>query len=716
MDALVTVRDRLARAILGRCDDGASAGGTREEVTLGRVTLFPHQVDAVQRLLRALRRHQGALLADAPGLGKTYTALCVAQRYGGALVVGPAALRTQWAESAAQAEVRITWCSLETLSRRGITTDAPLLIVDEAHHLRTPRTRRYAHAADLAMGRPTLLLSATPVHNRGADRDALLALFLGDAAAHLSEEVLSSLIVRRDADMAQLPRRHAPRPIAPPSAPDIAAALKALPPPLPAADGRAAAALVRLTLAHAWSSSLAALDASCRRALLHGAALDDALAAGRWPTRRELRAWTTNDESSQLAFPLLVAAPSDANLAAARATLAEHRCAVRALRKRFTARVGDDAAARAAALRAVLAAHPSATVIAFAHYAATVDALWRAMRDETGVVALSARGVRSAGGGLCRRDILRALASPDAVSDPRRPLRVVLTTDLLGEGLDLQAASVVVHLDQPWTPARIEQREGRALRLGSPHADVTVYAVRPPHGAARLLALGQRLRLKRDAMAAAITPGRAREQLREMVRPWCIEPQPRARAPVIAAIRAAFSGWIAVVTDADAGERVICCVRSVIREDDASLTALLQRTSRGVAARHAAAAAREAQRTVRRWLRGQASARLAGAASGGASARRQVLRHLDDAVRAAPLHERADCQRRVDALRARVIAMRGAGAERVLQRAARAESSIAALAVALQGPDVLPPTRLVSSPRVTALLILIDARGPVDDP
>ncbi len=474
MDALVAVRRRIAEAIAGdACDADARLGDARVgDAHLGEVHLRPHQVDAVLRLRAALQSHGGALLADAPGLGKTYVALALARDSGGAIVIAPAALRAQWMRSAALAAVRVEWWSLEQLSRRPVASDIPLLVVDEAHHLRNPRTRRYASAAALAIGKRVLLLSATPVHNRAEDRDALLALFLGPSAGALPAHILAQLIVRREANAALLPQRRPVRWLAPPPGPDVSASLRALPPPLPAADGREAAALMRLTLAHAWSSSVAAFDATVRRALHHAAAIDDALAAGCWPTRQELRAWVTTAESSQLAFAALVAAPARGDLAQARTMLAQHVRALETLRQRLATVRTDDTVARADLLRRVLAAHPGATLIAFSRYAATVDALWNAMRFEAGVVAITARGVRSAGGGLGRQDVLSALAS-QAVQDARAPLRLVLSTDLLGEGLDLAAASVIVHLDQPWTPARLDQREGRALRLDSPHEAVT---------------------------------------------------------------------------------------------------------------------------------------------------------------------------------------------------------------------------------------------------
>ncbi len=52
--------------------------------------------------------------------------------------------------------------------------------------------------------------------------------------------------------------------------------------------------------------------------------------------------------------------------------------------------------------------------------------------------------------------------------------RILLCTDSGGVGLNLQQASVVVNMDQPWNPAILEQRIGRVHRLGQ-HRAVQVY-------------------------------------------------------------------------------------------------------------------------------------------------------------------------------------------------------------------------------------------------
>lgn len=49
-------------------------------------------------------------------------------------------------------------------------------------------------------------------------------------------------------------------------------------------------------------------------------------------------------------------------------------------------------------------------------------------------------------------------------SDPKTML--FISTDAGGLGLNLQAASFVINLDLPWNPAKVEQRIGRAHRIG----------------------------------------------------------------------------------------------------------------------------------------------------------------------------------------------------------------------------------------------------------
>jgi hypothetical protein len=50
-----------------------------------------------------------------------------------------------------------------------------------------------------------------------------------------------------------------------------------------------------------------------------------------------------------------------------------------------------------------------------------------------------------------------------------RDVRVLVSTDAGGEGLNLQFCHVIVNFDMPWNPMRIEQRIGRVDRIGQRH-------------------------------------------------------------------------------------------------------------------------------------------------------------------------------------------------------------------------------------------------------
>jgi len=53
-------------------------------------------------------------------------------------------------------------------------------------------------------------------------------------------------------------------------------------------------------------------------------------------------------------------------------------------------------------------------------------------------------------------------------------IKILLGTEALSEGLNLQAASAIVNYDMPWNPMRVEQRIGRIDRIGQTAARITV--------------------------------------------------------------------------------------------------------------------------------------------------------------------------------------------------------------------------------------------------
>jgi len=56
---------------------------------------------------------------------------------------------------------------------------------------------------------------------------------------------------------------------------------------------------------------------------------------------------------------------------------------------------------------------------------------------------------------------------------------ILISTDVLAEGVNLQQASRVIHYDLPWNPMRVVQRVGRIDRLGTKHKSIYNYCFFP---------------------------------------------------------------------------------------------------------------------------------------------------------------------------------------------------------------------------------------------
>ncbi len=64
--------------------------------------------------------------------------------------------------------------------------------------------------------------------------------------------------------------------------------------------------------------------------------------------------------------------------------------------------------------------------------------------------------------------------------DPRYPkpmdsIRLLVTTDVLAEGINLHRSHIVVDYDLPWNPTRVLQRVGRVNRVGTKHPKIYVF-------------------------------------------------------------------------------------------------------------------------------------------------------------------------------------------------------------------------------------------------
>jgi hypothetical protein len=80
------------------------------------------------------------------------------------------------------------------------------------------------------------------------------------------------------------------------------------------------------------------------------------------------------------------------------------------------------------------------------------------------------------------------------VVKPERELRVLIATDVLSEGQNLQDSHVVVNYDLPWAIIRLIQRAGRVDRLGQKSDTIYCNSFMPADGVERIINLRGRVR------------------------------------------------------------------------------------------------------------------------------------------------------------------------------------------------------------------------------
>jgi hypothetical protein len=347
---------------------------------------------------------------------------------------------------------------------------------------------------------------------------------------------------------------------------------------------------------------------------------------------------------------------------------------------RTIAGAADPDAMRVEALLAVRRVHAGESILAFSEWRSTVHAYWLALRREAGVGMLCAAEARIASGPLPRDELLARFAPrAQRVRAPASHERVTLlvATDLLSEGVNLQDASVVVHLDLPWNPARLAQRLGRVRRPGGAD-DVASYLMSPPARAALLLQVEARLRAKlaraertigrsigvlpalgptsfahddRDEAQHVTAPvscsaAETRSEIVHRLTRWR-SATARACAPsedatgTVAAARADSGGWIALLDD---GRLVAAHAdgepsHSPSESPEAILCALA--LADGAARRPGDAERGAALRVLEAWIARDWARRSSGLDVVDTPTGRRVRRALDEAVRIAPRHRRA---------------------------------------------------------------------------
>jgi hypothetical protein len=188
----------------------------RLENTVVYNSLYEFQQKGVLSLIKMLQKHNGAILADAVGLGKTWTALAVMKFYQlqgrEVILICPKNLQYNWRiyqknqnskfekdqfEYFLRFHTDLTDDLMEKYHDRAdkmfINEKPKLFVIDESHNLRNDKSKRYKFLVDQILSQnedvKVLMLSATPINNSLMDIRNQFKLIVGGNAKGFEESL-----------------------------------------------------------------------------------------------------------------------------------------------------------------------------------------------------------------------------------------------------------------------------------------------------------------------------------------------------------------------------------------------------------------------------------------------------------------------------------------------------------------------------------------------
>ena len=442
-----------------------------------------------------------------------------------------------------------------------------LVMVDEAHSFRNPATQRYRRLADLVRHSQVALLTATPINNSILDLQHLLDLFAAPGAfRHLGisdyretfrhaggdgdiRPIISACVLRRTRSFLKAHYGEI-KLLDPRSGREIELRFPKRTPPIAVdydlagtygvlfagledwlgelrfpffssnkddeyTDHRVVGSgeLLKIILLKRLESSIEAFRCTVIQQLAWCNTALSAMKAGRVLSRPDYRALfkgPDDDPGSQLAFFELMLPSPTMEVSQIDKFRSALECDVQILARIHAALsavgpLGDQKLQKLVELLDGPLA--GAKVLVFTEFRDTARYIYHALKTRPFVAQIDSDSARLGLDRASRREVIERFA-PRSNDLPEPPTRervdILIATDVLSEGLNLQDASVVVSYDLPWNPVKLMQRIGRIDRLGAVPDVVALHYFVPADTLDRLLGLISRLQRKVSTINASL--------------------------------------------------------------------------------------------------------------------------------------------------------------------------------------------------------------------
>jgi superfamily II DNA or RNA helicase len=295
------------------------------------------------------------------------------------------------------------------------------------------------------------------------------------------------------------------------------------------------AGLLRSVLLKRFESSAHAFRATIQKLISSHDTFLDALSSGRVLTGDALRDWAASDSdavddllSAYADRPDLVLESSGYRAAELREAVTADRDLLRRLHDAvevlpwhqdpkllaLISALGQIAAEADREAASDLQARDKRKAVIFTNYADTAEHLAAQLRaaaqaHESLSPYRDRIAVVSGGSARSRAEVLAGFAprTAGAGRGARDSLDLLIATDAVSEGVNLQQARHIINYDLPWNPMRLVQRHGRIDRIGSPHTEVFIRCFFPGQQLEAMLGIEERLQRKLRQAAAAVGVG-----------------------------------------------------------------------------------------------------------------------------------------------------------------------------------------------------------------
>lgn len=465
-------------------------------------TLTHSQWQMTHHALKCLRTHRSVLLASETGTGKTYIACTIAKKLFACgiapIIVAPAHLISMWKRVCTKFNLHPIYISFQqiSLNRFTLPQNQPLLwIIDEAHFLKSHTTQRYHQILKLTACHLICLLTATPISMSKNDLYNLAKIcgYPSESAFQnfsiLQQYIFNILVENKDSLYSrEFSVSHKTYPVSIVNKEYTNLLYKLLTAILDInvyitdKDDRLHASPILsqillhrlLSHRHACLLTLRRMHAYYRASHLKGTT--------RFLTRKECLLWLGKSQTQGLlpfVEPYFGREIEIKNFEILDSTIQKLDYASQlcdALCKTEDANLKE--------IECMLSSIPNnQRIVLFTQYADT--AIYYAENLKTSrTCALVTTQCSRYGKTPCARELIEPVFDasceiPDFYTQANLPPPTLLIcSDIFSSGHNLHRANVLIHIDLPWNPATLRQREGRLCRLGQKARRITILSPR----------------------------------------------------------------------------------------------------------------------------------------------------------------------------------------------------------------------------------------------